>query len=73
MTLVARCRPIAIDAVAAVGAVGGSIEDWEEEAGLYEIGAAAERVAAAAEAARVRSSSARIRAISASMPARLAL
>jgi 2-methylisocitrate lyase-like PEP mutase family enzyme len=42
----------AIEAVAAVGAVGGSIEDWEEEAGLYEIGAAAERVAAAAEAAR---------------------
>ncbi len=42
----------AIEAVAAVGAVGGSIEDWEEEAGLYEIGAAAERVAAAAEVAR---------------------
>jgi 2-methylisocitrate lyase-like PEP mutase family enzyme len=42
----------AIEAVAAVGAVGGSIEDWEEEAGLYEVGAAAERVAAAAEAAR---------------------
>src|SRR5580693_1026223 len=30
----------AIEAEAAVGAVGGSIEDWEEEAGLYEIGAA---------------------------------
>ncbi|HWH19037.1 MAG TPA: isocitrate lyase/phosphoenolpyruvate mutase family protein [Solirubrobacterales bacterium] len=42
----------AIEAVAAVGAVGGSIEDWEEEAGIYEVGAAAERVAAAAEAAR---------------------
>ncbi len=42
----------AIEAVAAVGAVGGSIEDWEQEAGLYEVGAAAERVAAAAEAAR---------------------
>jgi 2-methylisocitrate lyase-like PEP mutase family enzyme len=42
----------AIEAVAAVGAVGGSIEDWEEEAGIYEIGAAAERIAAAAEAAR---------------------
>lgn len=42
----------AIEAVAAVGAVGGSIEDWEAEAGIYEVGAAAERVAAAAEAAR---------------------
>jgi 2-methylisocitrate lyase-like PEP mutase family enzyme len=42
----------AIEAVAAVGAVGGSIEDWEEDAGLYEIGHAAERIAAAAAAAR---------------------
>jgi 2-methylisocitrate lyase-like PEP mutase family enzyme len=42
----------AIEAVAAVGAVGGSIEDWEAEAGIYEIGHAAERIAAAAEAAR---------------------
>jgi 2-methylisocitrate lyase-like PEP mutase family enzyme len=42
----------AIEAVAAVGAVGGSIEDWEEEAGLYEVGAAAERIAGAAEVAR---------------------
>src|SRR6201996_2847629 len=42
----------AIEAVAAVGAVGGSIEDWEEEAGIYEVGAAAERIAAAAGAAR---------------------
>ncbi len=42
----------AIEAVAAVGAVGGSIEDWEEGAGLYEIGAAAERIAAAAAVAR---------------------
>jgi 2-methylisocitrate lyase-like PEP mutase family enzyme len=42
----------AIEAVAAVGAVGGSIEDWEEEAGIYEIAAAAERIAAAAEVAR---------------------
>jgi 2-methylisocitrate lyase-like PEP mutase family enzyme len=41
----------AIEAVAAVGAVGGSIEDWEEEAGLYEVGHAAERIAAAAQAA----------------------
>lgn len=29
------------------GAVGGSIEDWDAEAGIYEIGAAAERIAAA--------------------------
>ena len=42
----------AIEAVAAVGAVGGSIEDWEEEAGIYDPGHAAERVAAAAQAAR---------------------
>jgi 2-methylisocitrate lyase-like PEP mutase family enzyme len=38
--------------MAAVGAVGGSIEDWDSEAGIYEQGAAAERIAAAAEAAR---------------------
>jgi 2-methylisocitrate lyase-like PEP mutase family enzyme len=42
----------AIEAVAAVGAVGGSIEDWEEGAGIYEVGHAAERIAAAAEVAR---------------------
>jgi 2-methylisocitrate lyase-like PEP mutase family enzyme len=42
----------AIEAVAAVGAVGGSIEDWEEDAGLYEVGHAAERIAAAAQVAR---------------------
>jgi 2-methylisocitrate lyase-like PEP mutase family enzyme len=42
----------AIEAVAAVGAVGGSIEDWEDGAGLYDIGHAAERIAAAAEVAR---------------------
>ena len=42
----------AIEAVAAVGAVGGSIEDWEAEAGIYEIGHAAERIAAAAAVAR---------------------
>jgi 2-methylisocitrate lyase-like PEP mutase family enzyme len=41
----------AIEAVAAVGAVGGSIEDFDPEHGLYEPAAAAERVAAAAEAA----------------------
>jgi 2-methylisocitrate lyase-like PEP mutase family enzyme len=43
---------LAIEAVAAVGAVGGSIEDWEADAGIYEIGHAAERIAAAAAAAR---------------------
>ncbi|MFT3864577.1 MAG: isocitrate lyase/phosphoenolpyruvate mutase family protein [Solirubrobacterales bacterium] len=42
----------AIEAVAAVGAVGGSIEDWDPDHGIYEVGAAAERVAAAAEVAR---------------------
>jgi 2-methylisocitrate lyase-like PEP mutase family enzyme len=42
----------AIEAVAAVGAVGGSIEDWEEGAGIYDAGLAAERIAAAAEVAR---------------------
>lgn len=42
----------AIEAVAAVGAVGGSIEDWEAEAGIYDLNHAAERVAAAARAAR---------------------
>jgi 2-methylisocitrate lyase-like PEP mutase family enzyme len=42
----------AIEAVAAVGAVGGSIEDWEAEAGIYDIGHATERIAAAAAAAR---------------------
>jgi 2-methylisocitrate lyase-like PEP mutase family enzyme len=42
----------AIEAVATVGAVGGSIEDFDPETGIYEIGQASERVAAAAEAAR---------------------
>ena len=41
----------AVEAMAAVGAVGGSIEDWGD-GGIYEAGAAAERIAAAAEAAR---------------------
>jgi 2-methylisocitrate lyase-like PEP mutase family enzyme len=41
----------AIEVVATVGAVGGSIEDWDAETGIYEVGAAAERIAAAAEAA----------------------
>lgn len=42
----------AIVAAAGAGAVGGSIEDYDPEAGLYPVAQAAERVAAAAEAAR---------------------
>jgi 2-methylisocitrate lyase-like PEP mutase family enzyme len=42
----------AISRVAAAGAVGGSIEDWDPSGHLYEPGHAAERVAAAVEAAR---------------------
>lgn len=43
---------LAIRRVAAVGAVGGSIEDYDPSAKIYERQHAAERVAAAAEAAR---------------------
>jgi 2-methylisocitrate lyase-like PEP mutase family enzyme len=42
----------AIARVAEAGAVGGSIEDYDPDAGLYEPQRAAERVAAAVEAAR---------------------
>jgi 2-methylisocitrate lyase-like PEP mutase family enzyme len=42
----------AIRRVAEAGAVGGSIEDYDADGGLYELGQAAERVATAAEAAR---------------------
>jgi 2-methylisocitrate lyase-like PEP mutase family enzyme len=42
----------AIGRIAEVGAVGGSIEDYDPEDGIYEIDHAAERVAAAYEAAR---------------------
>ena len=42
----------AIERVAAAGAVGGSIEDYDADAGLYERDRAVERVAAAVEAAR---------------------
>jgi 2-methylisocitrate lyase-like PEP mutase family enzyme len=42
----------AVRAVAGAGAVGGSIEDWDAESGLYEAELAVERVAAAVEAAR---------------------
>jgi 2-methylisocitrate lyase-like PEP mutase family enzyme len=41
----------AVARVAEAGAVGGSIEDYDPDDGLYEPGRAAERVAAAAEAA----------------------
>ena len=41
----------AITEAAAAGAVGGSIEDWDPESGIYEVGHATERIAAAAEAA----------------------
>jgi 2-methylisocitrate lyase-like PEP mutase family enzyme len=41
-----------ITLAAQAGAVGGSIEDWDERAGIYPIDVAAERVAAAAAAAR---------------------
>jgi 2-methylisocitrate lyase-like PEP mutase family enzyme len=41
----------AITRAAGAGAVGGSIEDWDPDAGLYEIGRAAERIGATAEAA----------------------
>ena len=44
---------LAITRVAAAGAVGGSIEDFDRDGGrLYEVGHAADRIAAAAEAAR---------------------
>ncbi len=42
----------AVVRAAGAGAVGGSIEDWGAEAGIYELERAAERVAAAVEAAR---------------------
>jgi 2-methylisocitrate lyase-like PEP mutase family enzyme len=42
----------AITHAANAGAVGGSIEDWDAESGIYEIGHATERVAAAVAAAK---------------------
>jgi 2-methylisocitrate lyase-like PEP mutase family enzyme len=42
----------AIRRAAGAGAVGGSIEDWDAEGGLYELPHAVERVEAAVEAAR---------------------
>ncbi|MEA2492838.1 MAG: hypothetical protein QOJ29_749 [Thermoleophilaceae bacterium] len=41
----------AVTAAAEAGAAGGSIEDWDSDAGLYSVEEAAERIAAAAEAA----------------------
>ncbi len=41
----------AIERAAEAGAVGGSIEDWDPECGLYPVELAAERIAAAGEAA----------------------
>jgi 2-methylisocitrate lyase-like PEP mutase family enzyme len=43
---------LAITRAAEAGAVGGSIEDYDREGYLYEVGDAVERVAAGAEAAR---------------------
>ena len=43
---------LAITRAAAAGAVGGSIEDYDAETGLYEFGHAVERIEAAVEAAR---------------------
>lgn len=42
----------AVRAVAQAGAVGGSIEDWDQRAGIYPLDEAAERVAGAVAAAR---------------------
>src|SRR5438034_5415898 len=42
----------AVRRIAEAGAVGGSIEDWDAEDGIYEQGLAVERVTAAVEAAR---------------------
>jgi 2-methylisocitrate lyase-like PEP mutase family enzyme len=42
----------AVAAAASAGAVGGSIEDWDPDSGLYPVPVAVERVAAAVEAAR---------------------
>lgn len=43
---------LAIEQIAAAGAVGGSIEDWDPNEGLYPIDRASERIAAACAAAR---------------------
>jgi 2-methylisocitrate lyase-like PEP mutase family enzyme len=43
--------PTAVRRIAEAGAVGGSIEDWDADSGIYELGLAVERVTAAVEAA----------------------
>jgi 2-methylisocitrate lyase-like PEP mutase family enzyme len=43
---------LAITRVADAGAVGGSIEDWDQDGRIYDLAHAVERVAAAVEAAR---------------------
>ncbi len=43
---------LAITRVAAAGAVGGSIEDWDPTGFIYDVDRATERIAAAADAAR---------------------
>jgi 2-methylisocitrate lyase-like PEP mutase family enzyme len=47
-----KSPPIAVTRIAAAGAVGGSIEDYDPVDGIYEVRHAAERISAAAEAAR---------------------
>jgi 2-methylisocitrate lyase-like PEP mutase family enzyme len=42
----------AVRRIAGAGAVGGSIEDWDAESGIYELELAVERITAAVEAAR---------------------
>jgi 2-methylisocitrate lyase-like PEP mutase family enzyme len=42
----------AVRRAAGAGAVGGSIEDWDERSGIYPLGHAVERIEAAAQAAR---------------------
>lgn len=43
---------LAVQRIAEAGAVGGSIEDWDRNEGIYELDFAVERVTAAIEAAR---------------------
>jgi 2-methylisocitrate lyase-like PEP mutase family enzyme len=42
----------AVRRVAEAGAVGGSIEDWDADSGIYDLGLAVERITAAVEAAQ---------------------
>jgi 2-methylisocitrate lyase-like PEP mutase family enzyme len=45
---------VAVQRIAEAGAVGGSIEDWDAEHGIYELDLAVERIDAAVEAGRSR-------------------